>query len=64
MGMEILESADRVCVLYGGITPFVLRKKGIYHQLIGECYVAGLMRGEAVDERDAGRLKEEMFLLR
>ena len=42
---------DVVCVLSGGDVPFILRQvgnKGEY-KLIGECYVAGIMHGEALD---------------
>lgn len=42
---------DRICVLGGGEVPFVIRptigdSKGMY-QLIGECYLDGMMDGEA-----------------
>lgn len=42
---------DRICVLGGGEVPFVIRPtsgdaKGIY-QLVGECYLDGMMDGEA-----------------
>jgi hypothetical protein len=40
---------DRVCVLAGGQVPFILRElpDGLY-QLIGECYIHGIMDGEAL----------------
>jgi hypothetical protein len=38
-----------VCVLYGGQTPFILRPKVERYQFIGECYVHGIMEGEALD---------------
>lgn len=45
------ETGDRICVLGGGEVPFVIRPasgdaKGMY-QLVGECYVDGIMDGEA-----------------
>lgn len=40
---------DVVCVLYGGQTPFILRRKAERYQFIGECYVHGIMEGEALD---------------
>lgn len=40
---------DVVCVLLGGAVPFVLRRGvGDQWQMIGECYIDGLMRGEAI----------------
>jgi Heterokaryon incompatibility protein (HET) len=42
---------DLICVLNGGDVPFVLRPidRGTY-QLVGECYVHGLMNGEAIHD--------------
>ena len=42
---------DRVCVLYGGHFPLILRQDGKLNQykLIGECFVDGLMYGEGMD---------------
>ena len=43
------QKGDVVCVLYGGAIPFVLRQMedGDW-RMIGECYVDGLMQGEAM----------------
>jgi hypothetical protein len=59
-GPEGLCVGDVVCVLFGGDVPFILRPspQGNY-QLIGECYVSGVMRGEALDMG----LGEREFLL-
>lgn len=46
------EPGDRICVLSGGEVPFVIRPttsgdtEGMY-QLVGECYLDGMMDGEA-----------------
>jgi hypothetical protein len=42
---------DIVCVLFGSAVPLVLREVGNkgHYKLIGECYVAGIMHGEALD---------------
>ncbi|KFH40656.1 Heterokaryon incompatibility protein 6, OR allele-like protein [Hapsidospora chrysogenum ATCC 11550] len=43
---------DLVCILYGGETPFVLRRdereEGTLYRFVGDCYVHGLMDGEAL----------------
>ena len=41
---------DRIVVFKGGAVPFVVRRHGpTASQLIGECYVHGIMRGEVID---------------
>jgi hypothetical protein len=44
------EVGDEVCILFAGEAPFVLRNKTGSHRLIGECYVHGIMDGEAMDD--------------
>ncbi|KAM5369986.1 hypothetical protein ACJZ2D_008669 [Fusarium nematophilum] len=40
---------DVICVFEGGITPHVIRKGGNgRYKLVGDCYVQGLMLGEAI----------------
>lgn len=43
----LAKKGDQICFFLGGMTPFVIRSKsdGI-HQLIGECYLHGMMNGE------------------
>jgi hypothetical protein len=42
-------SQDHVCVLRGGMVPFILRKRNDgYWGLVGEAYVHGIMNGETV----------------
>lgn len=64
IGMEAIREGDQVCVLFGGITPFILRKQDETHILIGECYVEGLMKGEAIDLLQSGQLMDEEFRLK
>ncbi|KAH6898099.1 hypothetical protein B0T10DRAFT_535063 [Thelonectria olida] len=45
-----VNKGDAVCVVNGGQVPFVLRSSGHYQdsfQLVGECYIHGLMNEEA-----------------
>jgi hypothetical protein len=59
-GPEGLRVGDIVCVLYGGDVPFILHPDGKgQYTLIGECYVCGIMQGEALDMD----LEEREFLL-
>jgi hypothetical protein len=45
---DAAEVGDRICLLHGGKVPFVLRKQEKGFKLVGECYVHGLMKGEAL----------------
>ncbi|KAF1967161.1 HET-domain-containing protein [Bimuria novae-zelandiae CBS 107.79] len=40
---------DLICVLYGGQVPYVLRPCEGGYKLVGECYIHGLMEGEAIE---------------
>lgn len=43
------EVGDRICIFQGATVPFVLRPQGDgKHALVGECWVQGLMNGEAL----------------
>jgi heterokaryon incompatibility protein (HET) len=46
------KKGDHVVVIYGASVPFVLREKEeqIYH-LVGQCYVHGIMQGEALKDK-------------
>lgn len=46
---EASKIGDCVCVVAGGQAPFTMRKlPGGFYQLIGECYIHGIMDGEAL----------------
>jgi len=46
-GPKVLEDGDLICVFPNYRLPITLRKVGDYYQLIGTCFVLGLMDGEA-----------------
>ena len=50
IGDGTLESGDLVCVFLGGLTPFIIRPVDQKYKLVGECYVHGIMHGEALEE--------------
>lgn len=62
LGPNIIQKGDIVCVLFGGKMPFCLRplENGSYH-LVGECYVHGLMEGQAIDDLRQGHYSETNF---
>lgn len=51
IGPDTTQEGDTVAMLYGGRTPFVLRpREDGGWTLVGECYVHGMMGGEALEE--------------
>ncbi|KAL2063855.1 hypothetical protein VTL71DRAFT_4349 [Oculimacula yallundae] len=58
------QSGDQICVLYGCSVPVVLREEHEGFNLIGECYVHGLMRGEAIDLARDGVLNQVEWVIR
>jgi hypothetical protein len=64
LGPRILCKGDVCCVLFGAPVPFVLRPVEEGFRLVGEAYVHGVMKGEAVvDWLLAGRYEERAFEL-
>jgi hypothetical protein len=51
------KTPDKVWIIPGARTPFVLRQKDTRYQLVGECYVHGLMNGEAMKKVESGEYK-------
>jgi hypothetical protein len=54
-------TGDIVCVLFGGKTPCCLRQADDRYILVGECYVHGLVNGEAIQFMDKGALNEKVL---
>ncbi|KAH7239838.1 heterokaryon incompatibility protein-domain-containing protein [Fusarium solani] len=48
---ETCRVGDEIALLKGGKTPYVVRRDGEHWKLLGDCYVHGIMFGEAWDER-------------
>ena len=59
LGPRSIRPGDSVCIFGGGRVPFLLRKDGDHHRLVGESYVHGLMEGQAIDNK----IKFEEFLI-
>jgi hypothetical protein len=64
LGPSILREGGLCCVLIGAPVPFVLRSFGEKYKLVGEAYVRGVMKGEAmVDWPSGGKHKRGVFVL-
>jgi len=55
-GCSLIEKDHIVCIFFGCSVPVVLKPvddaAGKYYEMIGECYVHGMMDGEAVADRE------------
>ena len=55
IGLAAAEVGNRVCIFLGGRVLYVRRSRDNGHyEFIGECYVHGVMDGEAVKNCDSG----------
>jgi hypothetical protein len=61
LGPMHLEEEDEICILYGSVTPYIVRRydEGGF-TLIGEAFVHGAMYGEAL----RGAVEERVYVLR
>jgi hypothetical protein len=61
---DATQEGDKICVFFGGDTPFVIRPSGDQYLLIGACYVHGIMKGEAMVEfEDRVGVPENFFII-
>ena len=64
LGPAAAKVGDQICVLHGGQVLYVLRARSANeHEFVGECYVHGLMDGEAMAMQMSLDLPDEKFIL-
>lgn len=59
LGPRRIKKGDVLCILLGCNVPLVLRKQDQHYILVGECYVSGIMNGEALQQTPNGVAKFE-----
>ena len=64
LAVAAAEPNDRIAVLVGCDMPMILRPSGEHWQVVGECYVQGLMSGEVAGTMIASGKKLETITLR
>ena len=73
-GPPATRPGELVVVLNGGLVPYVLRPTGAAttdgngtrvseFTILGDCYLHGIMHGEAMDRLDRGVYQEQAFVL-
>lgn len=55
---------DEICIPFGCPLPLIIRRVENYHINLGGCYVYGMMKGEMIEEMEAGNIKTETFHFR
>ncbi|KAE8450788.1 hypothetical protein EG329_005701 [Mollisiaceae sp. DMI_Dod_QoI] len=64
LGPCALKEGDLCCILFGASVPFVLRSDNQKYKLVGEAYVQGVMKGEAIADWMLGeRYQQKVFEL-
>jgi hypothetical protein len=63
IGPDTMKEGDLIVVLFGGKVPYVIRPVDGGYKFLGECYVPGLMDGEAVVKWESEGKKETFFEL-
>ena len=61
LGPKGVRKDDEICVLFGSDVPFVLRRIGQHHAVVGQCFVLGLMDGEAIKWKEQGKVSVTSF---
>lgn len=56
-----VKEGDVLCVLFGGATPYILRRHGSSWLLVGECFAYGMMFGEGIEMLERGEVEELSF---
>ena len=52
-----MQPGDVVCLFHGGKYPLLIRPTGEHYRFLGQCYIHGMMDGEAADDLEAGGWK-------
>lgn len=64
LGPVEIQPGDQICVLFGARLPFPIRKPDKHWLWVGECFLHGLMNGEAIERWKDGNLQAQTFQFR
>jgi len=56
LGPKNMQRGDCIASLEGGHVPYILRQVGERFELIGDCYIHGVMQGEWLDQTRSERI--------
>ena len=63
LASSLAEPGDVLCVLFGCSVPVILRHNKNYWKLVGECYLHGIINGEAIKSFENGEFHQEEFII-
>ena len=63
LASSLAERGDVICVLFGCSVPVILRRDKKHWKLVGECYLHGIMKGEAIKPFENGEYHQEEFVI-
>jgi hypothetical protein len=65
IGLGIIQEGDICCILFGSSVPFIIRRtsEASHYRLVGECYIHGIMHGEAIHSWKEGKLEDVDIIL-
>lgn len=58
---ESARNGDIICIMFGCDVPLVLRPVRDHYELIGDCYMDGIMEGQAMKDLEEHRVELETF---
>jgi hypothetical protein len=64
LGPQTMVIGDVAVIMFGGRTPFILRPLREEYELVGQCYIHGIMNGEAMDAHQESEDEDVIFRIR
>lgn len=61
IGPPEVQKGDKVCVLLGCDIPLIIRPGADHYEVVGDCFVYGIMKGEVMKDIEESKLKLETF---
>jgi len=61
IGAPNVQKGDKICVLLGCDIPLIIRQVNNHYVVVGDCFVYGIMKGEAMKDIEESKLDLETF---
>ena len=57
VGPPTVQKGDKICALLGCDIPLIIRPDGDLYNVVGDCFVYGIMKGEVMKDIEQSKLK-------